>query len=163
MKIVSDTGPLIGLAKIDKIYLLKSIAEEVLIPPMVHRELLGKVGDEADQIDMALSDFIQIKEVGTLEQEAETALTGLGEGEKQAIGLAFNIEKDVLLLLDDRAGREVAERLNIPTTGLIGLLLILKEKGLVEDVGPIIGELRSKGYWISDEVINVARRLAGEE
>lgn len=163
MKIVSDTGPLIGLAKIDKIYLLKSITEEVLIPPMVHRELLGKVGDEADQIDMALSDFIQIKEVGTLEQEAEMALTGLGEGEKQAIGLAFNIEKDVLLLLDDRAGRESAERLNIPTTGLIGLLLMLKEKGLVEDVGPIIEELRNKGYWISDEVINVARRLAGEE
>ena len=27
MKIVSDTGPLIGLAKIDKIYLLKSIAD----------------------------------------------------------------------------------------------------------------------------------------
>ena len=106
MKIVSDTGPLIGLAKIDKIYLLKSIAEEVLIPPMVHRELLGKVGDDADQIDLALRDFIQIKEFGTLEQEVETALNGLGEGEKQAIGLAFNIEKDVLLLLDDRAGRK---------------------------------------------------------
>jgi uncharacterized protein len=70
MKIVSDTGPLIGLAKISKIYLLRNIAEEVLIPPMVHRELLGKIGDETDQIDLALRDFIQIKKISALGQEA---------------------------------------------------------------------------------------------
>ncbi|MCG2759104.1 MAG: DUF3368 domain-containing protein [Desulfobacteraceae bacterium] len=162
MKIVSDTGPLIGLSKISKIHLLKNIAEEVLIPPMVHRELLGKIGDEADQIDLALRDFIQIKKFPALGQEAESTLTGLGEGEKQAIGLAYNIEKNVLLLIDDRAGRESAKRLNIPTTGLIGLLLISKEKKLIKDVGLLIEELRNKGYWLSDEVINVARKLAGE-
>lgn len=39
MKIVSNTGPLIGLAKIDSLSILKDIASEVLIPPMVHREL----------------------------------------------------------------------------------------------------------------------------
>ena len=162
MKIICDTGPIIALAKIDKIYLLKGIAEEVLIPPMVFKELLGKVGDESNQIDRALSDIIRIKESGALDPAAEKALAGLGEGEKQAIGLAFNLKKDILLLLDDRAGRECAEKLNIPTTGLIGLLLILKQKGLVEDIVPFIDELRNKGYWLSDEVINVARRLAGE-
>ncbi len=38
MKIISNTGPLIGLAKIDCLSILKMIASEVLIPPMVHRE-----------------------------------------------------------------------------------------------------------------------------
>jgi predicted nucleic acid-binding protein len=42
MKIVSDAGPLIGLAKINCLYILKTIASEVYIPPMVYRELLGK-------------------------------------------------------------------------------------------------------------------------
>jgi predicted nucleic acid-binding protein len=37
----------------------------------------------------------------------------LGEGEKQAIGLAYQLDNDVILLLDDRAGRQVAARLNI--------------------------------------------------
>lgn len=41
MKIVSNTGPLIGLAKIDRLSILKDIASEIIIPPMVHRELLG--------------------------------------------------------------------------------------------------------------------------
>ena len=162
MKIICDTGPIIGLAKIGKIFLLKSIAEEVLIPPMVYKELLGKIGDESIQIEEALNDFIRIKESDAFDSAAETAFAGLGEGEKQAIGLAFSIEKDVLLLLDDRAGRVCAGKINIPTIGLIGLLLISKQKGLVEKVSPLIEELRNKGYWLSDEIINIARRLAGE-
>ena len=60
MKIVSDTGPIIGLAKIDQIFLLKKLATEVLIPPFVQKELFGKIGVESDQIDQALSDFIQV-------------------------------------------------------------------------------------------------------
>jgi predicted nucleic acid-binding protein len=162
MKIICDTGPIIGLAKIGKISLLKSIAEEVLIPPMVYKELLGKIGDESIQIEGALNDFIRIKESDAFDSAAETAFAGLGEGEKQAIGLAFSVEKDVLLLLDDRAGRVCAGKINIPTIGLIGLLLISKQKRLVEKVSPLIEELRNKGYWLSDEIINIARRLAGE-
>ena len=113
MKLVSDTGPLIGLAKIGQIYLLKNLAE-------------------------------------------------LDEGEKQAIALASISEGDVLLLLDDRAGRTVADNMHIPTTGLIGVLLLAKEKGLVENIGPLIENLRHNGYWISDEIMEIAMKLAGE-
>jgi predicted nucleic acid-binding protein len=41
MRIVSDTGPSIGLAKIGMIDLLKALDSEVLIPPFVHKELFG--------------------------------------------------------------------------------------------------------------------------
>lgn len=44
MKIVSNTGPIIGLAKINRLSILKDLADEILIPPMVHRELLAKTG-----------------------------------------------------------------------------------------------------------------------
>ena len=87
MKVVSDTGPIIGLAKIGKISLLKSIAEEVLIPPMVHRELFGKIGSETDQIDQALNDFIQIKDVKTLDPATEMALAALDKGENKPLDL----------------------------------------------------------------------------
>ncbi len=162
MKVVSNTGPIIGLAKIGRIFLLKSMAEEVLIPPLVHRELFGKVGSESEEIDRALNDFIDIADLMPLKPATERAIADLDEGEKQAIGLASTLKKDVLLLLDDRAGRRVAKRLNIRTTGLIGLLLLAKEKGLVENVASLIEELRNNGYWLSDEVLDIARRLAGE-
>ncbi|MDI6688627.1 MAG: DUF3368 domain-containing protein [Desulfobacterales bacterium] len=162
MKIVSDTGPIIGLAKIGKIILLKNIADEVIIPPMVYKELFGKTGPESKEIDQALNSFIMVKIDIDVEEATKIELAGLGEGEKQAIGLASRLDNDVILLLDDRAGREVAARLNIFTTGLIGLLLVAKEKGLVESVGTLIKELRNNGYWLSDDIMKTAIKLAGE-
>lgn len=162
MKIISNTGPLIGLAKIDCLFILKDIASEVLIPPMVHRELLGKIGIESERIDQALNDFIRVADLKPLDPATKEVLTYLDEGERQAIGLASTFSEDVLLLLDDRAGRLVAEKLNIPTTGLIGTLLLAKEKGILENVGSLIDGLRNQGYWISDEIAEIARHLAGE-
>ena len=64
--------------------------------------------------------------------------------------------------MDDRAGREAAEKLNIPVSGLVGILLLAKEKGIVARIGPVLMELRDKGYWLSDEVVQAAKRSAGE-
>ena len=44
MILVCNTGPLIALAKIDRLSLLQNIGlERILIPPMVQRELWGKI------------------------------------------------------------------------------------------------------------------------
>ena len=47
MILVCNTGPLIALAKIDRLSLLQNLGlERILIPPMVQRELWGKIGPE---------------------------------------------------------------------------------------------------------------------
>jgi predicted nucleic acid-binding protein len=69
----------------------------------------------------------------------------------------------VLLLIDDKAGRDAAKKLNIPVTGLIGVLIAAKANGLLANVGQAIEELRNNGYWLSNEVMHVAKRLSGEE
>lgn len=162
MKIVSNTGPIIGLAKIGRLDLLKSMAEEVRIPPFVHRELFGKTGKESSEIDSALRDFIIVVTVNISEPSTVAVLHDLDEGERQAIALASALGKDVLLLMDDHAGRQAARKLGLSVTGLLGLVLLAKEKGLVNRVGSLIEELREAGYWLSDEVVEVARKLAGE-
>lgn len=162
MKIVADTGLIIGLAKIGQIYLLKKLATEVLIPPIVHKELYGKIGSESDQIDQALSDFVHVVELGSLELNIDEPLINLGEGEKQSIFLASTLKKEVLLLIDDRAGRQVADNLKISKIGLVGILLLAKKRGLIDNVGSLLEELRAAGYWLSDQVIAVARKIAEE-
>lgn len=162
MKIVSNTGPLIGLAKINRLSILKDLAGGISIPPMVHRELLAKTGDEATLIDEALSSFIHVHSVPPLDPAVKTIIADLDAGEGHAIGLASTFSGNVLLLLDDRAGRSAAERLNIPTTGLIGILLLAKEKGIIRSVSELISELREQGYWLSDHIVEIARRLANE-
>ncbi len=162
MRIVSDTGPIRGLAKIGMIDLLKALASEVLIPPFVHKELFGRTGVETDHIENALRDFIKVTPVNVLEPSEADVLSELDEGEKQAVALASDLDEGVLLLIDDYAGRQAARRLGIAVTGLIGLLLLAKERGLVGRVGPLLDELRKAGYWLSDEIIGIAKRLAEE-
>jgi len=162
MKIVSDTGPIIGLAKIDQIFLLKKMATEVLIPPFVQKELFGKIGVESDQIDQALSDFIQVTELRPSGPDIDEALAGLDEGERQSIHLAFTLKKDAILLIDDRAGRQVAENLNISKIGLVGILLTAKKMGFVENIRSLLQQLRANGYWLSEELVSIARKLAEE-
>jgi predicted nucleic acid-binding protein len=162
MKIVSDTGPIIGLAKIGKIFFLEHFTDEVLIPPMVHKELLGKIGPESKEIDNALYSFIKTANLPQTEDKLQNIISELDEGEKQAITLAYAYSEDILLLMDDRAGREAASKLGIPITGLLGLLIRLKEKGFIQDIGSLIEELRQNGYWLSDDIVWLAKKLAGE-
>ena len=70
---------------------------------------------------------------------------------------------NAVLLLDDQAGRRAAAKLRIPTTGLVGFLILAKEKGYVSNIESLLAELRRNGYWLSDQVIEMAKRLAGEQ
>lgn len=60
------------------------------------------------------------------------------------------------------AGRQAAREMGVAVTGLVGLLLLAKERGLVGGVSPLFQDLRQAGYWISDEIVDIALRLAGE-
>jgi predicted nucleic acid-binding protein len=42
------------------------------------------------------------------------------------------------------------------------LLLLAKERGLVRKVGPLLEELRQAGYWLSEDIIGIAKGMAGE-
>ena len=103
-----------------------------MIPRVVYRELFGKIGIESERIDRALNDFIRVIDLEPLSPTLKETLADLDVGEKQAIGLASTYSSDIILLLDDHAGRVVAEKLNIPTTGTIGILLLAKEKNILK-------------------------------
>lgn len=159
---VSDTGPIIGLAKASHLSLLKNLFGKVLIPPMVHKELFAKTGNEWELINKALMDFIHVSEIKPLDETSKSILEGLDEGERQAIYVALSMGNDVILLIDDQAGRQAAEKLNIKITGLVGVLLLAKERGLIKSVVDVIEEIRGNGYWLSNSLVDIAKRLSRE-
>jgi uncharacterized protein len=65
MSAVSNTGPLIALAKVDQLDLLEQLFGQVHIPPAVQRELLARTGPEATRLDNALATFIQVAGSGS--------------------------------------------------------------------------------------------------
>jgi predicted nucleic acid-binding protein len=165
MKIISNTGPIIALAKVKKLACLKEVASDVVSSVAVYRELFAKIGEESKLIEAAIADFIEVVNIKekAIDSKIKMATVSLDEGEKQTIKLASTFNEPIVLLLDDRAGRQVAKELEFSTIGSIGILLRLKEKGLIEKVGVVLEEMKSRGYWLSDTVIEVAKKLAVED
>lgn len=160
MTVVSNTGPLIALAKVDRLSLLQVLFGEVHIPPAVHRELMAKGGAESQRLDEAFGHYIRISQVPEPSPELEPMVRWLGAGEQQAIVLAHHL--GALLLMDERLGRSAARRVGVQVTGVAGVLLRAKEAGLLSQVRSTLEAMRREGYWLSDDLLDTAARLAGE-
>ena len=163
MTLVSNTGPLIALAKISRLSLLRTLGwDAVFIPPRVHRELLGKVGPESAEIDAALDTFLRVVRPPAVAEGVRAAVAGLDDGEQEVIALAASMDAPVAILLDDHAARSAAKQLGLHVTGSVGILLLAKKRGFIAQVAPHLEEARRKGYWLSDGLIALAKHLAGE-
>lgn len=160
MIVVSDTGPLIALAKVDQLMLLKRLFGKVLVPPAVERELLAKHGAESARLDDALLNYLGVVPLSAPAPEVEIATVRLDLGEQQAISLAY--EQDALLVIDDSLGRSAARRLNLAVTGVVGIVIRARKEELIPSVRSLLEEMRQHGYWLSDELLDIASRLAGE-
>jgi len=160
VSVVSNTGPLIALAKADHLGLLKALFGVVLIPQAVQRELLSKSGGEAQRLDEAMSTFVQVAPVGEMAGQLLEMLENLGAGEQQAIALAAG--SGALLIIDERLGRNAARRAGVQVSGTVGVLIEAKLRGLITEVLPVLQGIRQSGYWLSDELVRAALELAGE-
>lgn len=57
-------------------------------------------------------------------------------------------------ILDDLKARKVAKTLGINFTGTIGILLKAEKLGLIESSYISAKELKNKGFYVSDELLN---------
>ena len=74
----------------------------------------------------------------------------LDAGEAEAIALALETGAE-LLLMDEHLGRETAHHLGLRYTGLIGVLIEAKHKGLISAVKPHLDTLRNiAGFRVND-------------
>lgn len=160
MTVVSNTGPIIALSKIRQLPLLKTIFGNILVPPVVAREVFAKLDNEIEDLERAFSDFIQITEKPILPKEVEIVIRSIDAGEKGAIGLAYNL--NALLIIDDNQARNAARKLNLEITGSVGVLLLAKQKKLIPSLKQLMLDIRENGYFYSDELIETAIELANE-
>ena len=65
-------------------------------------------------------------------------------------------------MLDERKARRFAERLELPLTGTLGLLLLAKEAGLIESVAHWTERLRDAGLYFRADLVKRVLVLAGE-
>jgi len=86
----------------------------------------------------------------------------LDAGEAEAIVLALETRAE-LLLMDEHLGRETARHLGLRHTGLIGVLIEAKRKGLISKVKPHLDALRDvAGFRVSDALYRRVLQDEGE-
>ncbi|GCL36173.1 hypothetical protein SR1949_12750 [Sphaerospermopsis reniformis] len=88
--------------------------------------------------------------------------TEIDPGEAEAIALAMEIKAD-RIIIDDYKGRVVASRLGLKVTGILGVLLIVKHRGLINNIKPIVDDLINiAGFRISPKLYNHILTTASE-
>lgn len=73
-------------------------------------------------------------------------------GESEAIALAKETRADYLLI-DERKGSLVAQKLGVQTLGLLGVIALAKEQGQINEAKPLLVRLKKSGFWVSDKLI----------
>jgi predicted nucleic acid-binding protein len=159
-KVVCNSSPLIHLAKIGKLELLKDYFTEISIPEAVYRECVidGKDREDAKRIENAA--WIRVVDIKNVDLK-KAFNTVLDEGESEAIVLALQESAD-LILLDDYEARELARTYGLKITGTIGLLIKAKYEGDISSIDEMLKKLRRTGFWLSDDLYTKILRDEGE-
>lgn len=161
MTIVSDTSPITNLAAIAQLNLLQQIYGAIVIPQAVYDELT-KVGDPVPgTLEVQTLSWISVHSVHNQEQVTKFWQT-IDLGEAEAIALALELEAD-RLLIDDAAGRAIALGVGLKITGVLGVLLIAKQRGFISAVQPLMDEVMERaGFRVGDLLYQSVLRTAGE-
>ncbi len=156
--VVSDTSPIQYLHQVGHLHVLSVLFRQVIVPPAVVAEIAEGVRQGIDLPDLAKLPWLIQRPPAS--QPTFPGSADLDAGEREAIALA--LELHCRILIDERAGREVARVLGISRTGTLGVLISAKKAGLVPMVTPLIDRIVQRGYRLNDTIRADALRLAGE-
>ncbi|KXB02109.1 hypothetical protein AKJ43_02470 [candidate division MSBL1 archaeon SCGC-AAA261D19] len=163
--IVSDSTPLIYLAKIGKLPLLKEFFGEVLIAEEVKREVVdrGKERGSPDAfvVEKAMNEgWIRVEGTKRMEKLEEF---GIHEGEAETISLAVHLNEE-RILVDQTHARLAAKALGLKPVGTIYVLLKALKQGVIDRGGYLnaLEDLVRAEFRMSDEVYLKAVRLGDE-
>jgi uncharacterized protein len=150
-KVVADTSPLIGLQRIGRLDVLRDLFGEVNVPPAVMREFAHRASPPPWLIVQRLPD--------PNDPSVHDAPLGIGEREAIALGLQVGVD---WLILDDEAGRRPATSRGLPIIGTIGVLILAKERGIVEVIRPLVEALVAVNFRLAPHLIRRVLSAAGE-
>ena len=154
MTIVSNTSPLIVLAKAGLLDLLPKLFSELIIPQAVRDEIHSGPAD--DLMRLALPGCGWLRVVVLEPPLSPLAAMQLGRGEAEVIEYGRR-QTDCTALLDDRAGRRAAQALGLRVFGTLSVAAIATQQGHIESFDDAVRRLRAAGLYTSDSVVETVR------
>ena len=161
--VISDAGPLIGLAIVDGLAWLPALFNEVWIPPSVQREVLPGVGARGEPEIAAAIKRKSLKVWKKAIPAPSVHVADLDEGETDCIRIAQSEGvSNAVILMDERAGRAVATELGIRVTGTAAVIGFAKRHGLIDSAKARFEHLHASDFRIKPDLIQTVLRGVGE-
>lgn len=158
--IISDTGPLLALSITKNLFLITKLFREIIITEIVYQELeINSLREGADNLKRLYDEKI-IKVYSKKINVPPELYELLDPGELSSIYLAEKLK--VPLLIDEKKGRIYARKIGLKITGLIGIILLAKEKRIITKVMPVLNDIKNTGYFISDDLMRYAKNKSKE-
>ena len=155
MPVVSNTSPLLNLAIIDQLDLLRQQFGEILIPKAVLEELrVVEMLPGSDHLREALvAGWLQVREVNN-PSLVQLLQRDLDRGEAEAIALALLLDAD-WIILDERDGRRIAKSFGLQVTGILGVVIRASRNGQISSLPLVINQLREEaGFHIAQNLLS---------
>jgi uncharacterized protein len=158
---IVNTAPLIFLAILNRLELLRQGVDLVYVPTVDLDELRAVPDEATEKVQSKIGDWLVEKNCNqpgliTLAEQS------VGAGEANVIALALELNsRDVVL--DDLDARRFARRSGLDPIGTLGLLLTAKRNGLIEVIAPEVDALRNAGFRVSESLVKAILAEAGEE
>lgn len=163
MKLMDTSSLILFLEFISEYEILIKLSEtgEVMIITAEVEEEYNKKKDSSIHnsrynLNKLLENKIIVKESCKINKMLERRYFKLGLGEKSIISLALEYQEqgcECYCVLDDRYARDVAQKLGLNVKGSIGLLLLLKEKGLLENEDIIVNIIKESPFRVSKQIL----------
>lgn len=156
MIVIADSSPLIALATCGALDLLTQLFSQIWVTP----EVFSEVTQAGKPFATELERFLQDKQ-SPVKPSALPNLTNLDIGEISAIVLYQQLKADILLI-DEKAGRQVATSLNITVVGSLGVLVMAKQRGLIGEIKPFVERLAGSPIFFSPTLLQQVLNVVNE-
>ena len=157
-KVIVNSTPVIGLANIGKLDILRQMYGAITIPQAVFDEI--KSPSVQRQVN-ANRDWIRVEQISDTSQK-QMYRAKLHAGEVEVMILAQEKKAD-LVILDDNAAKKTAKFLGLRVIGILGILVLAKKRGYIKEVSPVLGALKRDGFFVSNDLCDLVLRQADEK
>jgi len=146
--VLSDSSPLITLAKIGYLDLLPQLYEKVTITPEVYAEVVVRGAGMAGSSQISAVKWLDVKPVQKPANPADAQQHyNLGIGEQSVIMLGRELNADVLLI-DDMKARKLAQEEGLVVLGCVGVLHDAFGLKLISDLPEAYRQLLASGAYV---------------
>lgn len=157
MIIICDSSALIVLASCQSLSLLEKLFDKVYVSRWVYDEIC----QTGKPFYLELKSYFSDKIYDFSLNEKDEILSKLDIGEASAILLYQTLNADYLLI-DEKKGRAICQQLNVNIVGSLGILLLAKQQGLIDELKPLIVQLENSPVFFDKKLLQKVLELAGE-